>query len=1550
MKLKSRPLFAATTAVIIYSGVSTLAVQGADWLNTGTTDWNTASNWNPAGVPNGVAAIVNTNSGSIATITATPSNPGDVIVGTGAGTGRLDHTAGTVTTGSWVKIGQNGGTGTYNLANTGGTGGALTGFAQGSGSLSMTGGEFRLGGDGATITGTGTLNMHTSGTVTVNNGAARIGQSGNGVLKIDSGTFSKTGSGNINVGNTSGVTGTVSVSGGILNNNGELQIGNGTGGVGTVTLSGGAINTASWVSIGRTGGNGTVNVNGGTLTKTGTGTAFIIGDASTGTLNQTSGTFNAEGEFRIGGGAGSNGTFIMSGGTLNETTAASAFAVGLGGTGALTQSNAASITSNGEFWIGSTSNGNYTISGGTLNTNSWFVVGRNANGVGVINMSGGTITKGGANDLVVGGDNATANGTITMTGGLINVTAGVTNIGKGGGTGTLTMSSTADYRTTQMVVGVGTGIGTVNLNGGTLKTTGLNGGTGGSTVHFNGGTLQATANTGTIISGLGTADVQAGGALIDSQAFVLTTPQTFSGSGPIIKSGTGILTLTGNSPGHTGNYIVNAGTLGINNQTTGGTDFTIANNAALRVICLDDVNQRTVGTLTFGTGGSTTANFDLGSLPGNTFSAPVSAGSVVVNGTVTINIADENITTGEIPLIQYTSKTGTVAIGTLPTGVTAAITEHDNTIWLNVTAVSQPRWDATVSEFWDATSANWTGTPTFLYTNGNATTFDDSVTGPTFGAVVLNTTVTPGSLTFDNWFTPYGISGIGHINGSTGLVKKGTEALALNTSNGYTGVTELQGGITSINSLANGGSVSSIGASAAGPGNLLFSGGSLTYTGAATSTNRGFTLAAINTTISTAVDITVSGQVVSTGTSNMIKAGTGNLTVSGTLANTFGTVNKGLRVSDGGLTLSGTGANTVAGELWVGDPVATGNTSLTVTGTTLATGGPIALGVGNGTTNLSTNVTFTNSTVSQSGGGLSLGYSNGLAGFLANSSLTLNNSTLNSTAMEIGRSTGSTAVCTLNGTSTINVSGSTQIGIETAVGTVDMKDGSIYNSAGFFYVGSSAGSTGTLLVSGTAALSIPGDNEFRVGGNGSGTLIQTAGTISGNGWVSIGRGDPASSGNLTVSGGTFTQANAARFIHVGEIGVGVLTISGSGAFVANSTTGVLISDVASSSGVINLDGGTLTATAVLDQTIGSGSSTFNFNGGLLKAGAGANATFMNGIDTVNVKSGGALIDSNGNNVAVNTALLDGAGGGGLTKSGAGALYLNGVSTYTGTTTVSTGSLGGTGAVAGPLVVSSGATLAPGIANIGTLTAGGSTLSGTYACEVSGTTSDKLVSNGTLNVSASTLAITEVTPLTATVIIASYTGSAPSPFASVTGLPSGFSVDYNYLGGNQIAIKSASSPYSTWAAANITAINPAADATPTGDPDQDGQSNLAEFGLNGNPMSGAASGKVVSKVATVGGVPSLVLSIPVRGSSASNPTFSGASEKVSALTDGIVYHAQGGTALTSWGAGITEVTGADKTAIETGLPAPDSGWFYRTFTTGAVSGTPKNFMRAVIEQP
>jgi fibronectin-binding autotransporter adhesin len=597
----------APSFALISIGVTLPTVQAADnsWINSGTSDWNTGSNWTLGRVPEkavfGDEAIINTSTGSIATISADTSVvPSGIIVGSGgASNGRLDHTAGVAATGggNWMKIGHNGATGVYNLANTSAAGGTLTGFGQGSGSMTVNG-HLRVGGGDAGSGGNGTANVNTSGTLAItselhvgtntstgllnfDNGTVNIGgatfigngaSGGSGVtgtLNMSGGTLNKATGNQFRIGSGAG-NGFFSISGGTFNNNGssEFQIGDGAGSHGTVTLSGsGTINTNSWVSIGRSTGTGVLNVSGGTLNKTNGGSAFIVGDGSTGTLNQSGGAINT----------------------------------------------------NGEFWVGSgTSDGNYNMSGGTLSADSWFVVGRNAGGVGKITMTGGTITKGGAGDFVVGGD-ATSNGAVIFSGGLINVTAGITNIGKNNtASGTLTMSGTADFQTTRMVVAAGsaTATGTVNLNGGIIRTAALNGGPGTATAKFNGGTLQATADSATFVSDFDTAEILVGGAIIDTQNFAVTASQGFTGVGSLTKSGAGTLTLAGTST-YTGATLVSAGTLLVNGSI-GSSATTVSSGATL------GGSDGTVGGLIVNSGASVA--------PGNSI-GKLTAASADINGT-----------------------------------------------------------------------------------------------------------------------------------------------------------------------------------------------------------------------------------------------------------------------------------------------------------------------------------------------------------------------------------------------------------------------------------------------------------------------------------------------------------------------------------------------------------------------------------------------------------------------------------------------------------------------------------------------------------------------------------------------------------------------------------------------------------------------------------------------------------------------------------------------------------------------------------------------------
>lgn len=501
--------------------------------------------------------------------------------------------------------------------------------------------------------------------------------------------------------------------------------------------------------------------------------------------------------------------------------------------------------------------------------------------------------------------------------------------------------------------------------------------------------------------------------------------------------------------------------------------------------------------------------------------------------------------------------------------------------------------------------------------------------------------------------------------------------------------------------------------------------------------------------------------------------------------------------------------------------------------------------------------------------------------------------------------------------------------------SLTLQDTATINVTGSTFVGRNGGRVGT--VTQTGGTFNGNGNEFQIGRSGTGTWDQSAGVVNVAGWPAIGR-LAGSTGTLNVSGtGAFNQTATDRGFVVGEEGTGTLNIQGTATVTSAGSVGVLVSNNAVGVGTVNLDGGTLQALKISD---GGGNSTFNFNGGVLKAGAGANLNFMGGLDSVNVKPGGAIIDSNGQTIAINQVLGD--LGGNVTKQGTGTLQLNAANPYLGTTTVSAGTLGGTGSVGGELVVSAGASIAPG-ASAGTFTVedtlgNGSSIDGTYVCEVDGASADELVVMGDLTVGAG--AVLDFSTLSAPTA-ASY---EIATFTSITGtfieqnVPAGYEVVY---GPTSITLELTATPYSTWASS--FGLNPLTDGAPGVDHDGDGLANMVEFALGGDPTSGSNNAKTYSLVsdsdADGDSSNELILTIAVRSGT---PAFAG-TPSPSAIKDGATYTIQGSSDLGTFTAAVAPVT-----PVTTGLPAAPAGYEYRSFSLDGSNGMPaKGFLRVQI---
>ncbi len=127
-------------------------------------------------------------------------------------------------------------------------------------------------------------------------------------------------------------------------------------------------------------------------------------------------------------------------------------------------------------------------------------------------------------------------------------------------------------------------------------------------------------------------------------------------------------------------------------------------------------------------------------------------------------------------------------------------------------------------------------------------------------------------------------------------------------------------------------------------------------------------------------------------------------------------------------------------------------------------------------------------------------------------------------------------------------------------------------------------------------------------------------------------------------------------------------ISGSGSLNKTQAGTLVLGTANSYTGSTNLNAGT---TEFVAGGLGNGSA--------LNIGGGATLKYTSGntddisTKTVTVGAGGAVIDTNGNDVLLANAIGN-AGSGGLTKAGSGALTLNGANTYFGGTVINAGSV------------------------------------------------------------------------------------------------------------------------------------------------------------------------------------------------------------------------------------------------------------------------------------
>ena len=267
----------------------------------------------------------------------------------------------------------------------------------GTGRLNLSGGSFICANtltagnfENQYVSATGTLDL-VGGTLIVSN-TLQVGRGTNSVGTVWVGNDADVRVKDLNVGGmgTPLATGSISVTGGVVETRGTLWLGSAAGSQGTLSVSAGAVTNLSTAYVGDTG-TGTLAVAGGTVRLAGTTT---VGNQATGVgMMSVSGGSCETAELFLGNNGGT-GTVSVSGGALTLHNNVS-LGNTVGSSGTWTQSGGIG-TLRGTTTVGVSGAGKLTVSGGTLNLSNALNCGANAVSAGYLALAGGQVNgKGG---------------------------------------------------------------------------------------------------------------------------------------------------------------------------------------------------------------------------------------------------------------------------------------------------------------------------------------------------------------------------------------------------------------------------------------------------------------------------------------------------------------------------------------------------------------------------------------------------------------------------------------------------------------------------------------------------------------------------------------------------------------------------------------------------------------------------------------------------------------------------------------------------------------------------------------------------------------------------------------------------------------------------------------------------------------------------------------------------------------------------------------------------------------------------------------------------
>ncbi len=370
--------------------------------------------------------------------------------------------------------------------------------------------------------------------------------------------------------------------------------------------------------------------------------------------------------------------------------------------------------------------------------------------------------------------------------------------------------------------------------------------------------------------------------------------------------------------------------------------------------------------------------------------------------------------------------------------------------------------------------------------------------------------------------------------------------------------------------------------------------------------------------------------------------------------------------------------------------------------------------------------------------------------------------------------------------------------------------GTLVLSAANTYTGVTTINAGTISIAADAALgTAPGAAT-------PGRIVFAGGTLRSTATFTL-----AANRGISLSGAGTIATDPATTLTYGGI------IAGAGGLTKAGTGTLLVSGLNTYTGATAISAGTLRLGAT--NAIGSASAvtvamgaTFDLGGfsDVVGSLAGAGTVTSTAPGTVTLTSGG-----NNSSTAFTGVIQNGSGTVGLTKTGTGTLTLWGTNTYSGTTTVSTGTLlvngtqaaspvsvnggtlGGAGTVGAITTTAAGGSVSPGQVGPGILSSGNvnwSTGAPSFVVQLNGTTAgtgyDQLNVTGTVNLSGATLSGTMgFTPPTGSTFAIVTNDGSDAIVGTFAGLPEGSTVvlsgqalKISYVGGtgNDVVLSAA----------------------------------------------------------------------------------------------------------------------------------------------------------------